>query len=307
MNTLLPGLRALTLTPTLAPMLALALCFPVLGSLPARAAPAQAAPTPTFRTPALSPAADRTAAGAARLSASALLERARQAAGLPQSGLTLLHERVQISESGERGGAPTYLSDVWTDLAGQRLKMTDYTGDTLDSVHLLTPAASLLYTPQHGTVPVPPQRAEILRWNLRSGVGGLGAASQRGVRLRAAGTQTWLEDGPQPLRGAVLEVTWPDGAAWQYLLDPQTGRLLADRSADKDLGLLTFTYSDPRAASAVKVLPGGAPQALEERTLLLPGGEVLYREQVLTRELNPALPPRTFELPQLPQASGRAQ
>ncbi|GHF94076.1 hypothetical protein GCM10017783_02610 [Deinococcus piscis] len=279
MKTFLPGVPALTLVAGLwlgsVPTLAAELPKP--GSAAAGSAVAGAASLP----------------GTARLSAPALLEHARQAAGLPTAGLTLLHERVQTSEEG-RG--PAYLSDIWTDLAGQRLKITDYTGDVLDSVHLLTPVGNCLYTPQHGTVPVPPQRAEVLRWNLRSGVAGLGAASQPGTRLSAAGVQTWLADGPQPLRGNVLEVSWPDGATWQYLLDPQTGQLLADRSANEDLDMLTFTYSHPRAATGVKVPGAAAPQALEERTLWL-GSEVLYREQVLTRELNPVSVPHTFELP----------
>ncbi|MDO4263322.1 MAG: hypothetical protein Q4C67_03915 [Deinococcus sp.] len=299
MNTSSPGLRALSRQVILAaaPLL---LAGTLLGGGALAAQAPQRSPAPLLSAQRPAPAL---------LSAPALLEKAQQAAGLPRSGLVALHERVQTSEEGE---LTPYIRDTWTDFRGQRLRITDYAGQTLDTVHLLTPAAGLLYTPQHGTVPVPQQRAETLRWNLYSGVGGLGAAAAPGVRLRAPGLQTWLPDSPQPIKGTVLEATWPDGTAWHYLVDPNTGRLLADRSADKDLALLTFSYSEPRVAgigsgAAKERAKDVAAQALEVRTLLLPGGEVVYREQVLTRELNPALPPQTFELPGSGAKSGGAQ
>ncbi|WP_261665205.1 hypothetical protein [Deinococcus sp. Marseille-Q6407] len=247
-----------------------------------------------------------------RLSAAALLTRAQAASGLPAEGLRVLHERTQTS--GLRGSSPTsslQLSEAWLDLSGQRLRLTNWRGDTLDSVQVLTPGRAQLYTPQGGVVPVPRQRAaELRQTNLHAGLAGLSSAAQPGVRLQVAGMQTWLDTETLTLRGLALEATWPDSSAQRFLLDPQTGRLLADRPGKKkgdanckdcDEGLIIYygEVSAGRRGNETAKAPAPAaqtPRTGSVRTLLWSDGDVLARQQVVL-ELNPALPAATFEVP----------
>ena len=224
-----------------------------------------------------------------------LLARALQQAGLPAEGLWLLHERVRVLD--EEGGQDGYETETWADLKGDRLKLTDSQGPTLDSVHLLTPQQAVVYTPSGGTVPVPRQTAAQLRQHLRMGLLGLSGAEAAGVKLQASrGPVTWVDSKTLRLSGTVLEATWPDGTEWHFLIDEETGRLLADRSGDEQWAELILYYGDVQAGTASK--GSNQPAARDVQTLLLPDGTVLYREEVLVRELNPTLPAGTFEVTQ---------
>lgn len=221
-------------------------------------------------------------------SAAGLLAQAQQAATLPEGGLSLLYERIRtLDEKADGTDSPSESTEEsWVDIPGQRLKAVSYEGKLLDAVWLVTPQAALLHTESGGTVPIPRQQVELLRTHLHSGLLGLALAGQARTRLRHLGEQAWETAGTLDLQGTALQVTTPEGTVWEYLLDPATGRLVADREAES--GLIYFYENHTKE---------GPTANLEVRGLIDSStGTMLYREEVLERRFNPTLPPNTFEI-----------
>ena len=222
-----------------------------------------------------------------------LLALVRQANQVPNSP-RYLHERLRhqlLNEAGDRV-VLGFEHDLWADLAGQRFQLEESSEQRLNNRFVVGPDGAVLFTPQGGTVPLPRRDAAQMQAALRGGIVALALADSAGYRVRSLGEQTWAQGQPLGLRGPVLEISWKAGKV-QYLLDPQSYRVLAERGGtEEDLHYVTY-YGDVRGGGATGLAQAQVLTYLRESD---DGLKVHGRAEVLERRFLPDLPVGAFEV-----------